>query len=167
MKNFNLNTENCETWLTPPELVGLLGHFDLDPCCPPGMPWRTADRMLTPADDGLSSDWGGGSRVWLNPPYGRETFRWLDKLSRHKGGGLALIFARTETRGFHEVVWDRADALYFFKGRLAFHRVDGSRGNAANAPSVLVSYTREDSFRIQAAFLRQAGFPGKLIRIKL
>jgi hypothetical protein len=44
-----------ETWLTPPSWLSRLGPFALDPCCPPDMPWRTAVKMLTEAEDGLHS----------------------------------------------------------------------------------------------------------------
>ena len=30
------------TWLTPPAWIEALGPFDMDPCCPPVMPWPTA-----------------------------------------------------------------------------------------------------------------------------
>lgn len=59
-----------KTWLTPPEIIRALGEFDLDPCCPPAMPWSTAKKMVCRPDDGLAVTWEG--RVWLNPPYGRE-----------------------------------------------------------------------------------------------
>lgn len=164
-RNFNLNTDNNPTWLTPPEIIRALGSFDLDPCCPPNMPWRTATRMFVAGEtDGLSAEWGEGCRVWLNPPYGRETFRWLHKLSRHEGGGLALIFARTETQGFHEVVWKRADAVFFFRGRLRFCRADGSRGACANAPSCLVSYNVKDTDAIRDAII-SGHLVGKLINL--
>lgn len=89
-------------WLTPPEILLALGEFDLDPCCPPVMPWVTAKTMLNPSCDGFSADWSG--RVWLNPPYGGETQKWLAKLAAH-GNGIAFIFARTETRMFFDSVW--------------------------------------------------------------
>ena len=64
------------TYLTPPELLKVLGPFDLDPCCPTPMPWKTATRMYqTPHDDGLFLPWKG--RVWLNPPYDQTTVMWL------------------------------------------------------------------------------------------
>jgi hypothetical protein len=65
---------NSVTWLTPPEIVQALGPFDLDPCAPWYMPWRTAPLMLTEFEDGLSYPWKGN--VWLNPPYGPQTGAW-------------------------------------------------------------------------------------------
>lgn len=29
MHNFNTNTDNNDEWLTPPEIVKALGHFDM------------------------------------------------------------------------------------------------------------------------------------------
>jgi hypothetical protein len=127
-----------DEWLTPPDIIKGLGHFDLDPCSPINRPWDTADRHYTIEDDGLLQPWSG--RVWLNPPYGREATEWLDKLGGH-GNGIALIFARTETDMFFTQVWDKADALLFFRGRLYFHHVTGKRAGAnAGAPSVLIAY---------------------------
>ena len=62
-------------WLTPPEIVKAVGPFDLDPCTPPNMPWRTATVMLSAPADGLAEEWFGA--VWLNPPYGPDTGKWL------------------------------------------------------------------------------------------
>lgn len=140
-----------DTWLTPPELIAKVGPFDLDPCCPPSMPWTTATRMLTVADDGLSAEWSG--RVWLNPPYGPETGKWMEKLAAH-GDGIALIFARTETKDFHDHVWAKASALLFLKGRLHFHDVRGERAKFnAGAPSVLVAYGHAAALHLRLADL--------------
>jgi hypothetical protein len=148
-----------DDWLTPPEVVAALGHFDLDPACPPSMPWPTADRMLTPADDGFNSDWSG--RVWLNPPYGPETGRWLWRLADH-GDGVALVFARTETADFFRCVWDRADAVLFLKGRLHFHDRNGVRAKFnSGAPSVLVAYGDRN-----CDSLDRCGLAGKFIRLR-
>lgn len=149
MKNFNSNTTNEDEWLTPPELLKALGLFDLDPCAPVVRPWDMAKTHYTREDDGLSLPWQG--RVWLNPPYGTKTFIWLEKLAEHKSG-IALIFARTETKGFHAQIWDKADALFFFRGRLRFHYVSGEKGGTANAPSCLVSYSKKDTASIEKAF---------------
>ena len=144
-KDFNTNTTNADEWLTPPEIIKALGPFDLDPCAPVNRPWDTASRHYTVQDNGLTQPWYG--RVWLNPPYGRETFTWMERLAEH-GNGIALIFARTETKGFHEQIWRKAKAVFFFEGRLKFHYVDGRQGGTANAPSCLVAYDNENAMRI-------------------
>ena len=43
----NLHQSGPDDYLTPPDLIKALGRFDLDPACPPWMPWETADRMLS------------------------------------------------------------------------------------------------------------------------
>lgn len=135
--------------LTPPEIIKALGRFDLDPCAPVCRPWDTAYRHYTIHDNGLNKPWNG--RVWLNPPYGSETGKWLKRLVDH-GDGIALIFARTETRMFFDHAWNYADAVFFFEGRLHFHHVDGRRAAAnAGAPSCLVAYGAANRRAIRCA----------------
>lgn len=155
MRNFNTNTDNKEEWLTPPYIIQALGTFDLDPCAPFVRPWDMAKVHYYKELDGLSQEWFG--RVWCNPPYGKQTFEWLKRLSEHKNG-IALIFARTETKGFHAEVWQKADAVFFFEGRLKFCYPDGKAGDCANAPSCLVAYGQNN---IEA--IRKSGLKGKLI----
>lgn len=145
-----------DEWLTPPDLLKKLGHFDLDPCAPVNRPWDTAAHHLTIQDNGLTREWRG--RVWCNPPYGLAAAKWLARLAGH-GNGIALIFARTETRMFFDHVWPKADALLFLEGRLYFHHVDGRKAAAnSGAPSVLVAYGRNN-----AEALRECGVPGQFI----
>ncbi len=147
-----------DEWLTPPELIKKLGKFDLDPCSPINRPWDTAINHYNINDDGLIKEWKG--RVWLNPPYGLQATIWLKKLSEHKNG-IALIFARTETEMFFNQVWESAHSILFLKGRLYFHHVTGERASAnAGAPSVLISYNKENS-----DFLHDSGISGKLIKL--
>jgi len=155
--NFNTNTENKEEYLTPPEIIESLGRFDLDPCSPEEdiRPWDTAKKHFSKSQDGLTQNWVG--RVWCNPPYGRDTFVWLEKLTEH-GNGMALIFARTETIGFHKHIWNKADAVFFFKGRIKFYHVDGTQAGAANAPSCLVAYGKNNVEALQAS-----GLKGRLV----
>lgn len=147
-------------WLTPPEIIDALGPFDLDPCASVRQPWPTAKEMLTVADDGLAWDWHGC--VWLNPPYGPHVWAWLDKLADH-GNGIALIFARTETKEFFRTVWERASCLFFIKGRLHFHRpVTGKRAAFnAGAPSVLVGYGPEACRRLRSL----TKIPGRFVSL--
>lgn len=142
-----------DEWLTPPAIIEALGPFDLDPCSPIGRPWDTATRHLTIDDDGLTTDWGPSAFVWLNPPYGPATWEWLDRLSDHPPGGIALIFARTETTGFFRSVWRQpaVSSLLFIEGRLYFHHADGRRADAnSGAPSVLIGFGNEARRRLMA-----------------
>lgn len=140
-----------DEWLTPPHVLKALGSFDLDPCAPIIRPWDTANCHYTIADNGLSQEWFG--RVWCNPPYGLEAATWLDRLASH-GNGIALIFARTETRMFFEHVWRRADAVLFVEGRLHFHHVDGTRAKAnGGAPSCLIAYGENNLRKLEESGL--------------
>jgi phage N-6-adenine-methyltransferase len=147
-----------DEWLTPPEILEKLGKFDLDPCHPVSAPWVFCPKFFTIKDNGLEQEWFG--RVWLNPPYGLEAAKWLDRLANH-GNGIALIFARTETAMFFDHVWDKADALLFIKGRLFFHHVSGERAKSnSGAPSVLIAYGKDN-----AQILSSCGIPGKFINL--
>lgn len=159
-------------WLTPPHIIKALGEFDLDPCAPRKeiRPWDTAKKHFTGPTDlfdqqvnpervcGLTQPWAG--RVWLNPPYGDETFKWVGKLAHHKSG-VAMIFARTETQGFHEQIWRKAHGVFFFQGRVSFYRIDGTQGDNGGAPSCLISYSIDDSYKIETSCLE-----GHFVRLR-
>lgn len=152
------SVSSSDDWITPKYIIEALGPFDLDPCASTLQPWETALRSLTLKDDGLQSPWRG--RVWLNPPYGRETGKWLLRLREHFYG-TALIFARTETKMFFETVWEGASAVMFLRGRVRFFKPSGESGRwTGGAPSVLVAYGKYDSNRLCISTL-----DGKFIRL--
>ena len=148
-------TTGKEDWLTPPEILRALGEFDLDPCTPLVRPWDTAAKHYNVTDDGLQQEWAG--RVWLNPPYGDKTARWMERLAMH-GNGVALIFARTETASFFPWVWGHATALLFLRGRLNFYTKEGRRSGRSGAPSVLIAYGKAN-----AEVLAACGLDGHLV----
>lgn len=149
-----------DDWLTPPVVVRALGRFDLDPCAHPNQFYRTADHMVHPPADGLALDWYG--RVWLNPPYGAQIRRWVSRLAAH-GNGIALVPARTEVEAwFWPFVWEKADALLFLRGRLYFHRPDGTTAGNAGHGSVLAAYGPTN-----AAALRRCGLAGQYVPLRL
>ena len=127
------------TWLTPPEILAALGPFDLDPCAAPEpRPWPTAARHIALPECGLAAEWRG--RVWLNPPFGRESAAWMQKMRDH-GNGIAMLPARTETATFYDYVWADADGVMFLRGRPHFHRPDGSRAPFnSGAAMCLIAY---------------------------
>lgn len=163
MTAFNNRNQGDATkteWLTPPHILQALGQFDLDPCAPVIRPWATATRHYTEADNGLVQAWGGDERVWLNPPYDKAA-GWVEKLAHH-GNGIALIFARTDTRMWFDSIWNHAHALLFLKGRLTFYHVTGEKAvKNGGAPSVLVAYGENN-----AHCLRTCGLAGKYISLE-
>jgi hypothetical protein len=165
-------------WLTPPALLVALGAlrvnrdgdyrlgadpFDADYCASVRQPWPTARRMYTRHEDGTQQDWQG--EVFLNPPYGLELYCWLARLASH-GSGVALLYARTDTVGFHTHVWNRADAVYFFAGRLWFHKpVSGEQAYAnCGGPMCAVAFGRKSVDRL--AQLTDSDYPGRLVMVK-
>lgn len=158
----NTSFERCENtkveWLTPPELVKKLGDFDMDPCSPIDAPFLHAKINYTTIDNGLVKEWIG--RVYLNPPYGRGMELWMEKLKFH-GNGIALIFARTETKCFFEHIWNDADAVLFVKGRIKFYHVSGIQGGTPGAPSVFIAYGKEN-----ADALKNSGIEGRFLKLK-
>jgi phage N-6-adenine-methyltransferase len=88
--------------------------------------------------------------VWCNPPYGRGIGKWMERCvyesfepTFYVGNNttsktvFGLVFARTDTRWFHDWVVPWASMVYFIKGRLKFEHADGRTGPAP-APSMLV-----------------------------
>lgn len=121
-----------DDWETPQELFDALNRefeFTLDPCASDDN--HKCEKYYTKEQDGLSQCWVE-ERVFCNPPYGREIEAWVRKCCLHsKEGGIAvmLIPARTDTRWFHEYIYDKPDVeVRFLKGRLKFS------GAAYNAP---------------------------------
>lgn len=127
-------------WWTPPHVFEALGlEFDLDPCAPPPTKaeWIPATSRYSLPWNGLETPWFG--RVWLNPPYGRETGAWVRKLADH-GDGIALTFARTDVAWWHDTV-PRASAVCFIKGRLTFIPGEGqSAPGNSGGPSALIAF---------------------------
>jgi hypothetical protein len=146
-----------EVWLTPPSIIHALGEFDLDPCSEEEMPWQVAKNKYTEKDDGLVQQWEG--RVFMNPPYGPKLNPFLSKLADH-GNGIALVFARTETRAFFDSVWPRANAIMFLRRRVKFYRPDGTQGKSSGSPSCLIAYGRSN---VQALY--DSGLDGVIITL--
>ena len=155
--SFDRVSDGKDEWLTPPSILKPLGKFDLDPCFPVSYPWPELkpETTYTIHDDGLNREWKG--RVWCNPPYGNQTGKWLKKLAEH-GDGIAFVFARTETKMFHEHVFGKASGIFFLKGRVKFYNSDGTAPkNTAGAPSCLIAYGEEN-----AKLLRELNITGAL-----
>jgi phage N-6-adenine-methyltransferase len=109
------------SWYTPKSIFDMLGlQFDIDVCSPPeGVPWIPTKEYFSLPQDGLTEEWRG--LIWCNPPYGKESIAWLDKMNNHRNG-IALVPARTGTKWFQKYAKE-SDAFLLLKGRIQF--VDG------------------------------------------
>jgi phage N-6-adenine-methyltransferase len=101
--------------------------------------------FFSPLINGLKQPWEG--RCWMNPPYGRNhTNKWVEKAFNESRKGclvVALLPVRTDTRWFHDFIYNKPDVtIQFIKGRLKF---SNSR-NAAPFPSMVVVFGK-DLFR--------------------
>jgi phage N-6-adenine-methyltransferase len=124
-------------WETPPELFAEVQkewHCTLDVCATKEN--DKCKRYFTPEQDGLAQKWHGV--CWMNPPYGREIGKWIEKAyGYYREGGVvvALLPSRTDTRWFHRYILPCAD-IRFLPGRVRFLR--GSAAGPAPFPSMIV-----------------------------
>lgn len=79
--------------------------------------------------------------MWLNPPYGKEMPRWIEKAYNEKDNAnciVMLIPSRTDTIAFHKYIYGTAE-IRFIKGRLKF----GNSKTPAPFPNMIVIYRKE------------------------
>jgi hypothetical protein len=141
-------------WLTPPEMLSLLGPFDIDPCAAENQPWNVAPVAYTIRDNGLIQPWIG--RAWVNPPFGKGLERWVIKLAEHDNG-LAIIPVRsTDTRWFHERIWASAKAICFLRGRVKYYSLNGDQGMSCPHASVVIAYGSDNARRLRQVCLNDS-----------
>lgn len=126
-------------WATPKawfEYLDLEFGFTLDPCCT----HQTAKcvKHFTMEEDGLAKSWAN-ERVFMNPPYGREIGKWMEKAYRECRDNdafvVCLVPARVDTNWWH--TWaDKATDIRFPKGRLKF----GDAENSAPFPVAIIVF---------------------------
>lgn len=148
--NAALLSSNNLSWCTPPELFAELDrefHFDLDPAATDKS--AKCAKYYTPADDGLSKDWGG-YRVFCNPPYGRHIQDWVRKgyEESQKPDTLVVMLkpARTDTSYFHDYIFGgKAAEVRFLRGRIKFTDEDGNAKDSAPFPSAVIVWRSPDT----------------------
>jgi len=131
-----LMSSNTDNWATPNNLFEVLDkefNFNLDPCADDLN--HKCSRYYTKEIDGLSREWGGDDRIFMNPPYGKEIKKWVKKAyESSKNGALvvALLPARTDTKWFSYCM--KASEIRFIEGRVKF----GNSKTCAPFPSCIV-----------------------------
>ena len=127
-------------WSTPKDFFDKLNdefNFTLDPCALPEN--AKCKHFYTPIENGLIQDWSGET-VFCNPPYGKELYKKKKKCyteSRNRNTTVVMLIpVRTDTKYFHEYIYNKARDIRFIKGRLKF----GNSKNSAPFPSMVVIF---------------------------
>lgn len=135
--NVHFSSQSNE-WSTPQDFFEKLNqefNFTLDPCATKEN--AKCAKFYTIEDDGLAQSWDN-EVVFCNPPYGREIKHWVKKASEAVGGVIVMLIpARTDTRYFHDYIYNKAE-IRFIRGRLKF----GDSKNSAPFPSMVVIFRR-------------------------
>ena len=147
MINDGMFTSNKNYWETPQEFFGKLNrefNFELDVVSTSDN--AKCERYFTELENGLEQSWRGN--VFCNPPYGREIGDWVKKaydesLVNTNGVIVLLIPARTDTRYWHDYIFNKASEIRFLKGRMKCE-LNGVSKQSAPFPSAVVIYKSND-----------------------
>lgn len=74
------------------------------------------------------------------------------------GNGIALLFNRCDNKMFYDIIFKKADAMMFLKGRIKFYRADGTRGDSPGCGSVLIAFGKDN-----AEILKNSKIEGKFV----
>lgn len=138
-------SRTSDEWETPQPFFDELNRefgFGLDVCATADN--RKCARWFGIEADGLTQDWEN-SICWMNPPYSNLR-NWMAKASKSAKAGaivVCLIPSRTDTRAWHDFIWDETKhaarpgvEVRFIKGRLKF----GGCDNSAPFPSAVIIF---------------------------
>lgn len=138
MINSGLYSSQVSNWATPQWLFNELDshyHFTLDPCAED---WNhKCNKWYSEEQDGLKQEWSG-ERVFMNPPYGREIGKWVEKAIKDiTEPSILLLPCRTDTKWFRSIFL-HATYIGFVEGRLRFERWCNLAPTPSPFPSCLV-----------------------------
>lgn len=136
MINKGMLSSKTAEWSTPQELFDELDNefsFTLDPCCTHEN--AKCERHFTKEDNGLEKCWYDDI-VFMNPPYGREISKWMQKAYMSSKNGatvVCLIPARTDTAWWHD--YAMKGEIRFIRGRIKF---GGHKWNAPFPSAIII-----------------------------
>lgn len=150
-------SSKSNVWNTPKSFFDKLNqefNFELDPCVSSDGSNATCDSYFTESDNGLVQKWGAYSKVFMNPPYGREIKHWIEKAYQESLNGctvVCLIPSRTDTQYWHEFIFPYASEIRFVKGRLKF----SDSKDSAPFPSAVVIFKPEQRNFLNVTVMEQ------------
>ena len=167
MKLLDKTCQSTEWW-TPPEILEPVRQFfggpiQFDPATHPSNPTRASKFLCA---HGLEARWPLGLKTFINPPYGGQLLRWVEKIVNVSVLSNRPIVAllpgqRFETRVWQEVLLPASalSAVVFIQGRVKFLRPDGRRAKSNPYGSMLYLFNVNDDERDEcAAAFRPLGF---------
>jgi phage N-6-adenine-methyltransferase len=125
-------------WATPQWIFNELNtefNFTLDPCSTKEN--HKCEKFYTINEDGLKQDWMG-QRVFMNPPYGGHTLKWIKKAYEESKRGaivVCLIVSATDRSYWHDIIFPFAEQIRFIRGRLNF---DEHKSTAPFSSAIIV-----------------------------
>jgi site-specific DNA-methyltransferase (adenine-specific) len=126
-------------WSTPQKLFDTLNaefHFTLDPCATKDN--AKCDRFYTKKENGLQQRWVN-EVVFLNPPYGGNTGKWIEKAWYESQNGavvVCLIVSSTDRSYWHDYIFPYAAEIRWIRGRITF----GDASSTAPFASAIVIF---------------------------
>jgi len=143
LKNITVQDE----WVTPkPLLRSAMVNFDVLPFLDVACTEENAQffEHITKEDDALSKEWT--LDFFCNPPYS-HAYDFMKKAYeshiKHNVTGLILVYAKTDTRWWHEFVENKAE-VHFIKGRVKFYLDGQISKNSAPYPSCWIIYRKHE-----------------------
>ena len=127
-------SSTTDLWGTPQgffDRLDLEFNFSTDVCATDDN--HKCQKYYTKETDGLQQEWAGV--CWMNPPYGREIGKWIEKAYKSNAVVVCLVPARTDTRWWHEFCM-KSKEIRLVQGRLKF----GGSKNSAPFPSAVVVF---------------------------
>lgn len=144
MINGALMSSKKKDWETPTSVFGewnIYYQFELDAAADEHN--AKCERFYTIEDDALTKPWA--KSTWLNPPYGRGVDKWIRKAATEAEKGntvVCLLPARTDTKWFHQWIYDRPNVrVIFLKGRIKFVGAE----SPAPFPSMVVVFDGQET----------------------
>ncbi len=132
-------------WETPQELFEALNRefdFTIDLAASPSN--AKCSRFYTAKENALEKNWEGET-AFLNPPYGRDCWKWIQKAYSESQKPntviVLLIAARTSNKEWHEYIFPKAKEIRFIRGRLKF-TTNAKKISSAPFPSAIVVFAK-------------------------
>lgn len=145
----NLVDKKCASteWFTPPEILEPVrktfhGQIQYDPCTTYDNPTK-AFRFTTKNENGLIGTWPGST--FVNPPYGKDLYDWIEKVVTEAKGGLRIILLVSASSRWDQAKWQsiyipELTTFVMPRGRVKFLNEEGIRMKSPPYPSVLYFY---------------------------